>query len=523
MSATQLSALDDWLKHAGPVAFIIKQQLTPVDEEELVVFPPTYPVKRSRGRTHSVREGEYRVTVEMPPETKDGKSESTGEQEPGYNIDRFGDGTNICEIDSPQSQSNRIEPRFKEIADGKLVPKIEIAVGNETVNLLDVGHRAADAVVRMSSLAAELHDAFTEAKSGNFFELAKYAPTSLVFGVWDSRSTYVKVQRAVKAHIRATNVRELTKSAQYTPAVNYVEAGAVAADVESGKKEDDNNLSQEGMKHALSTQIVGGVELTDSSTLIRTVNVNVAAIRTLKGNNKEQTKALQRYILSLALVAALDEPELNLREGCNLRFRPCDNNEAEKATVVYRKSNGKELPSDFDAIDYAMKAYAGFIQAAGEDWTAEKANRTDLQFEKGVAENFLGRKKDDRKKISQLGPITQETLMRFDAKGKDPFKVASDLLKEAKKAIGRKPAKTKPRKQDISAFTEVANELEAMSGDESLPDGVADVARELLDIACKHDDSHAAEEQIRTRIKECKDAMKAGTFGSVQDSNEAAE
>ena len=136
----------------GPIAIIIiKQPLAPIDEDERVIFPPTHPI------------------------SKDGKKEN---QKPGYQIDSFSADENICEIDSPQSQSNRIEPKFKTIEDGKLVPQVEIEVGKEKVNLLDVGHRAGDAVVRMSSLAPEIHEAFTAAKSRDFFKLAAIPPTS---------------------------------------------------------------------------------------------------------------------------------------------------------------------------------------------------------------------------------------------------------------------------------------------------------------------------------------------------------
>ena len=232
MCDTAVDKYDHWLREDGPVAIIIRQPLAPVDEDDPVIFPPTYPLNPWNGRVHTVRDGDYRVSIELPPDSKSDKKEGRDNQKPGYNIDRFPDGSNICEIDSPQSQSNRIEPRFKEeILDGTLVPQIVIRAGTETVNLLDAGHRAADAIVRMSSMASEFHQAFVAAKSGDFFELAKLAPTSLVFGVWDSRSTYVKVQRALKAYIRATNVLELSRSAQYSPAVDYVAVGAIDENV----------------------------------------------------------------------------------------------------------------------------------------------------------------------------------------------------------------------------------------------------------------------------------------------------
>ena len=80
-------------------------------------------------------------------------------------------------------------------------------------------------MIRMSSLAAKFHEAFVAAKHDDHFPLATLAPTSLVFGVWDSRSTYVKLQRILKGYIRATNVQLRSRSAQFTPAVDYIAAG----------------------------------------------------------------------------------------------------------------------------------------------------------------------------------------------------------------------------------------------------------------------------------------------------------
>jgi CRISPR-associated protein Csb1 len=197
-----------------------------------------------KGRVQRFEHGEYRVSIELPPDSKRDKDEKTDNQKPGYQIDRFPDGTNICEIDSIQSQANRIEPQFKTIKDGKLVPQITIEVGTQTVNLLDAGHRAADAVVRMSSLAKEFHDAWLAAKAGDLFALATLAPTAIVFGAWDSRSSQAKLQRLIKAHIRATNVLERTRSAQYTPAADYVGLGAIDESVNVGE-DDKNNPSQE--------------------------------------------------------------------------------------------------------------------------------------------------------------------------------------------------------------------------------------------------------------------------------------
>jgi CRISPR-associated protein Csb1 len=498
----EVTQFDSWLGDNGPVALIIKQPLAPVDDEDPVIFPPTYPITTFKSRVHTIRDGDYRVSVELPPDTKGDKNQKEQDQKPGYNIDRFTNGTNSCEIDSPQSQSNRIEPRFKKIKGGNLVPQIEIRVGKETVNLLDAGHRAADAVVRMSSLADKFHGAFLAAKSRNYFELAKYAPTSLVFGVWDSRSTYEKRQRILKAQIRASNVLERSKSAQYTPAVDYIGASAVGEEVEK-EEAGTNNLSAEGMKHALSTQTVGGVMLTSESKLVRTVNVNLASIRELRGATEPQTKALQDYVLSLALVAATSEPDLNLREGCNLRFKG-----EQSTTLVYRKGDSK--PVTMMAVeDFAEAAARAFFVVA--DIVFDKKDYRDAIFETSVAEDFLSKSKADRDKISRLGPITAATLKRFEEQGNDPFKPISEAIRTVKNKLGKAPKQGQPVVKNIEAFLDLANSLKAISENVKLPNEAQTLAKELLPLAENHEDSHSAVKEIEMKVKAFKKDAKAAS------------
>src|SRR6185437_589050 len=121
-----LKKYDDLLKDSGPAAVVLKQWLKPVSSD--VFFPPTY-------ANPSQRKGDP----------------------PFYNIDRFADAKHsVCVIDSIPSQANRIEPALGRVRDKegkpiKLVPVVVVTakVGDEeqTVNLLEAGHRVADAVV----------------------------------------------------------------------------------------------------------------------------------------------------------------------------------------------------------------------------------------------------------------------------------------------------------------------------------------------------------------------------------------
>ena len=154
-----LNKYDSWLTgDNGPAALVIREPLMPVEGHDGVVFPPTFAAATDRSFLG------------------------------GYNIDIFGDekdGKNVCLIDSVGSQANRIEPIFAEPKCAELVPQVIIKAGEKEVNLLEFGHRAGDALARCSELKEKFHQAFQDVLMGNAEPLAKIAPTSLVFGVWD--------------------------------------------------------------------------------------------------------------------------------------------------------------------------------------------------------------------------------------------------------------------------------------------------------------------------------------------------
>lgn len=153
-----------------------------------------------------------------------------GEGKSPYNIDTLSDGTKVCTIDSVGSQANRMEPVFKAAEQGEpenplavLVPQVDIAYGKtEKISILEAGHRLGDAIIRSTLLQKEAQEAFQEfLDRGDATRIAKLAPTSLVFGVWDSRDTQAKLPRIVQSVIRAWDVAELKRSAQYDPALDY--------------------------------------------------------------------------------------------------------------------------------------------------------------------------------------------------------------------------------------------------------------------------------------------------------------
>lgn len=314
--------IDHLLKSDLPAAIVSREHLVPVEGEDGVLFPATFAASEDK--------------------TFGG----------GYNIDTFGN-ENICLVDSVGSQANRIEPMFAVEPFAKLVPQIVIEAGARSVNLLDAGHRAGDAIVRCSALQNDLRGAFKALQLGNAEPLALIAPTSLVFGVWDSRDTQAKAPRLLAAAIRAYNVKKLTRSAQFIPAVEYVDEGLL------DEPTDDKVAklySKRGFQHVPASASHGGVIATGG--IRREVTLHVGALALLRGTTPERTLALRQYLLGLAAVA-LTKPAVGyLRQGCNLVLHETRKPETR---VVFSDGRREEFSlSAAEALSFAQTGAKAF-------------------------------------------------------------------------------------------------------------------------------------------------------------------
>lgn len=283
MTALNAETYERWLDPKGPVALVRREILVPVEGRDAVFFPPTY----------------------------------ASDKKP-YNIDELSDGTKVVTVDSVGSQANRMEPIFRDDPGlRELVPQIEIELsGGKRVSILEAGHRLGDAIVRSTSLREEARAAFEELlSSGDASKLAKLAPTSVVFGAWDSRDTQAKLPRLVQSVIRAWNVDVLTRSAQYVPPVDYAQYD-VFSEEDRQKSENDpkSPLAKRGFVPVPSTEAHGGVVARGD--VVRDIAVNLIALRRLHANS--DAKAMRRYVLGLALVAATEPLDGFLRQGCLL-------------------------------------------------------------------------------------------------------------------------------------------------------------------------------------------------------------
>lgn len=274
----------------APVALHLRQKLLPVEGEGSVIFPPTYAVKDNQ-----------------PIEDK-------------YVIDTLSDGTKVAQIDSVGSQANRMEPLFRDQYPD-LVPQIDVKLSDgRSVSILEAGHRLGDALVRstaeLADKAREAFEAFEQ--SGDAQPIAKLAPTSLVFGAWDSRGGGTKLPRLVSSVVRAWDVDVLHRGATYIPPVDYAKYDVFdEKDKEKAEGDPKNPLAKRGFVHN-PAEDVGGVVARGG--VYRDVTVNLVALRTVLAGDNQQ--ALRRYVLGLALVAATDPQDGFLRQGCLLTPDP---------------------------------------------------------------------------------------------------------------------------------------------------------------------------------------------------------
>lgn len=394
---------DSWLSADGPVALHLRQKLLPVETDESgrgVIFPPTY-------------------------------------ADIGYNIDTLADGTRVATIDTVGSQANRLEPIFKNAPEGQpanplaaLVPQVEIVLHNESSkkgkgkdtaadstsesehvekrSLLDLAHRSADAVVLASpTLAPEIAKAFKALRNkGNAAPLAAIAPTSLVFGVWDSRGgTGEKRPRLVRSIIRAWDVEVLHSAAQFNSVWKAL-SDDQKQDLEKEAKAKKIKLSVKGFADAPATfrtdknQFINGAPNPEARVLggvlargaiQRDVTINLVALRGIRGKDPTETTEVQKYLLGLAILAATADLELFLREGCLLRYADDDT-----WTQIPRRGDptGVALPERAQIVAYATTAAAPFKAKWPKDKEG-KALSLEHKFDLAEAKKLLAKKDDD--------------------------------------------------------------------------------------------------------------------------------
>ena len=262
------------------VALTYHQALEPVEGRTAVVHPPTYP----------------------GPQVNRGRAERRSE----YVINDSGDGKRMCELDTVQSQANRMEASYRGSL-AELVPRHAVEVGNHRVDLTELPHRVADASIRATGLAIAIRACFEAFAAGDASALARLGPTSVVYGAWDSRDTRVSVPRVIASRITAHDVLECTRSAQYTGAFRQEELGLSDREWEKASKA--------GFAPSPATGRLGGIRVRGE--IVQSASVMLDVLRRYR--TADGSEVLAAYLLALALGGLLVEGRrYHLRSGCAL-------------------------------------------------------------------------------------------------------------------------------------------------------------------------------------------------------------
>lgn len=383
MTALTAETINNWADNKdGPVALTCKQKLLPVEGEGAVIFPPTY-------------------------------------ADIGYNIDTLSDGTKVATIDSVGSEANRMEPIFTREPYAALVPQITIDLrkddddGKEYVerrSIFDLAHRSADAVVyscpKLAPIITKVYLALR--RHGDAGPLCSLAPTSLLFGVWDSRGgSGEKRPRLIRSIVRAWDVEPLYAAAQFNSIWKAL-SGEQQAELKKEAMTKKTRLSEKGFADAPATfrkvskaaakqmpefrdgtpnpdrRVLGGV--VTKGAIERDITVNLVALRNIHGATEETSQEIRRYLLGLSLLAATADIELFLREGCNLRFADKD----DRWFAVPRR--GDPVPIELSSARELLLDYAkGAVVPFKAKWPTDLSYTFDLK----EAKKLLAKKEED--------------------------------------------------------------------------------------------------------------------------------
>ena len=263
----------------GIVALTLRQPLASVESGDVPVAPPTYPPPRETGV--------HRYDTPYP-------------------VNETRDGVRVCELDSVPSQGNRMEAAFTGVL-ADVVPHHVVRAGRFERDLTSLPHRIADAAIRATGLSERIREAFETFESGDAAPMARLAPTSLVYGAWDSRDTRVRIPRAIAATIRAVDVSVLTASSQYSGAFGQA---ALGLDDAEWKK-----AAAAGFAPTPCVDRPGGVLV--HGAIVQSASVVLEALRGYR--TADASDVLPAYLLGLALGGLVTTGRrYRLRSGCAL-------------------------------------------------------------------------------------------------------------------------------------------------------------------------------------------------------------
>jgi CRISPR-associated protein Csb1 len=292
----------------GPAAIVLRERLRPAAGARSPVAPPTF-APSGQGESNFHIDGDSRDFSVVEQAAREGRI------------------ANRCTVDSIPSQANRMESALLEL-EGTAIPRVMLdGVKYGKMSLLEIGHRVADAAVWCANGYDDFKRAIEAFVQGDAAALARLAPTSLVFGYWDSRGeTGAKARRLIRSEIVAENVVRLTRRSQYWASVDPEGSEELEKALEEAKSQGRGGEakdvgSQLGFRDAPAGGPGGVIAYGD---IVRTTILSLTALRNLAARSDGnvdacETAKLRRYLLSLMLVAAqTPRGGWDLREGCLL-------------------------------------------------------------------------------------------------------------------------------------------------------------------------------------------------------------
>jgi CRISPR-associated protein Csb1 len=241
-------------------------------------------------------------------------------------------------------------------------------------------------------------------RRGDAGQLCALAPTSLVFGVWDSRGgSGEKRPRIVRAVIRAWNVEVLHAAAQFNSVWKALTEDQ-KAELEKAKPK-GVKLSEKGFADAPAVfkaktkapryidgapnpeaRVLGGVLVRDR--IEREVTVNLLALRNVQGSGPDETASMRKYLLGLSLLAATHEIDLFLREGCQLRYATTEDDWC----AVPRRGPAQRVNLGSQAAQPLIRQ---FTLDAAEPLRKRWPEKLEYQFNLADAKKLLAKKDED--------------------------------------------------------------------------------------------------------------------------------
>ena len=146
-------------------------------------------------------------------------------------------------------------------------------------------------------------------EKGDPTPLARAAPTSLIYGAWDSHDTQVRIPRVVRSEIRAHDVTVCTGSAQYSGAFKQESLGLDDTEWKKG--------ADVGFAPTPSVDAHGGILA--HGEIVHSASILLNAVRKYRTGDGNGSAVLPNYLLGLALGGLLvGGGDYDLRSGCSL-------------------------------------------------------------------------------------------------------------------------------------------------------------------------------------------------------------